>query len=236
MAADASILQMLAWGDQGWSRPLLFGLGVTIACASLGYVLGVALGFAIALAKLGNNRWIASAANLYTTVVRGVPPLLVIFLLFFGTNGALMWVARGFGYTGYIEIDAFTVGVMAVTLVSASYSSEVFRGAHGTIPAGQFEAFAALGLRPFLGLCLVIMPQMFRQALPGLGNVWIMAIKETTLLSVISVAELMRVVGLAGRTTGQPFVFYGAAAVIYFVLVAVSSRVFIAVENRMRWG
>ncbi|WP_048648871.1 ABC transporter permease [Nitratireductor soli] len=236
MAGDASLLEILAWGDQGWSRPLLVGLGVTVACASLGYILGIALGFGLALAKLGRNRWIAAAANVYTTVVRGVPPLLVIFLLFFGTNGALMWIARGFGYTGYIEVDAFTVGVMAVTLVSASYSSEVFRGAYATIPEGQFEAFAALGLRPFTGLCLVIMPQMFRLALPGLGNVWIMAIKETTLLSVISLAELMRVVGLAGRTTGQPFVFYGAAAVIYLVLVAVSSRAFVAAENRMRWG
>ena len=236
MAGDASLFEIMAWGDQGWSRPLLVGLGVTVACASLGYILGVAFGLAIALAKLGGNRWVVAAANVYTTVVRGVPPLLVIFLLFFGTNGALMWVARGFGYTGYIEVDAFTVGVMAVTLVSASYSSEVFRGAHATIPGGQFEAFAALGLRPLAGLWLVIMPQMVRYALPGLGNVWIMAIKETTLLSVISLAELMRVVGLAGRTTGQPFVFYGAAAVIYLVLVAVSSRAFAIVESRMRWG
>ncbi|EKF19156.1 ABC transporter permease [Nitratireductor pacificus] len=236
MAGEASLLEILAWGDQGWSRPLLVGLGVTVACASLGYVLGVGLGFALALAKLGRNRWVAAAANAYTTVVRGVPPLLVIFLLFFGTNGALMWIAGGFGYNGYIEVDAFTVGVMAVTLVSASYSSEVFRGAHATIPGGQFEAFAALGLRSLAGLCLVIMPQMFRYALPGLGNVWIMAIKETTLLSVISLAELMRVVGLAGRTTGQPFFFYGVAAVVYLVLVAASSRAFVAAERRMRWG
>lgn len=233
---NGGAVDLFAWGPGGWSRPLLIGLGVTVACATIGYVLGVALGLAVAFAKLGRNRWLAAAATVYTTLLRGVPPLLVIFLLFFGTNGALMWIARGFGYGGYIEVDAFTVGVMAVAFVSAAYSSEVFRGAHDAIPKGQFEAFAALGLRPLVGLWTVIMPQMFRLALPGLGNVWILAMKETTLLSVISLAELMRVVGLAGRTTGQPFVFYGAAAAIYLVLIAVSSQAFKAVEARMRWA
>lgn len=236
MDAGASLADLFAWGPGGWSKPLLIGLGVTVACATIGYVLGIALGLAVAFAKLGGNRWLAGAATLYTTVLRGVPPLLVIFLLFFGANGALMWVAGGFGYTGYIEVDAFTVGVMAATLVAAAYSSEVFRGAHGAIPQGQFEAFAALGLRPLAGLWTVVIPQMFRLALPGLGNVWILAMKETTLLSVISLAELMRVVGLAGRTTGQPFVFYGAAAIIYMVLIALSTRAFKAVENRLRWA
>lgn len=236
MNGGASIIDLFAWGPEGWSRPLLIGLGVTVACATIGYVLGIALGLAVAFAKLGRNKWLAAAATIYTTLLRGVPPLLVIFLLFFGTNGALMWIARGFGYGGYIEVDAFTVGVMAVAFVSAAYSSEVFRGAHDAIPKGQFEASAALGLRPLVGLWTVIMPQMFRLALPGLGNVWILAMKETTLLSVISLAELMRVVGLAGRTTGQPFVFYGAAAAIYLVLIAISSQAFKAVEARMRWA
>ena len=236
MGASGSIVDLFAWGGDGWTKPLLTGLGVTMACACIGYVLGVVLGLGVAFAKLGQNRWLGAAATLYTTLLRGVPPLLVIFLLFFGTNGALMWVARGFGYAGYIEVDAFTVGVMAVALVSAAYSSEVFRGAHAAIPAGQFEAYTALGLRPLAGLWTVIIPQMFRLALPGLGNVWIMAIKETTLLSVISLAELMRVVGVAGRTTGQPFIFYGVAALIYLVLVAISSRALRVLETRMRWA
>ena len=216
------------------------GLVVTLALSALvvlfSLIAGVILGLAVAFAKLGHNRWLGAAATLYTTLLRGVPPLLVIFLLFFGTNGALMWVARGFGYAGYIEVDAFTVGVMAVAFVSAAYSSEVFRGAHAAIPIGQFEAYTALGLRPLVGLWTVVIPQMLRLALPGLGNVWIMAIKETTLLSVISLAELMRVVGVAGRTTGQPFVFYGVAALVYLVLVAISSRAFHALETRMRWA
>lgn len=236
MNGGASIVDLFIWGSGGWSRPLLTGLCVTVACASIGYVLGIVLGLAVAFAKLGRNSWLAAAATVYTTLLRGVPPLLVIFLLFFGTNGALMWIARGFGYAGYIEVDAFTVGVLAVAFVSAAYSSEVFRGAHAAIPKGQFEAFAALGLPPVVGLWTVIMPQMLRLALPGLGNVWILAMKETTLLSVISLAELMRVVGLAGRTTGQPFVFYGAAAIIYLVLIAMSSRAFKAFEARMRWA
>lgn len=236
MTDEMTLTELFAWGAGGWSKPILIGLGVTVACASIGYVLGVVLGLGVAFARIGNNRSLAALAMLYTTLLRGVPPLLVIFLLFFGTNGALMWIARGFGYTGYIEVDAFTVGVMAVALVAAAYSSEVFRGAHGTIPTGQFEAYASLGLRPLVGFWTVILPQMLRLALPGLGNVWILAMKETTLLSVISLAELMRVVGLAGRTTGQPFVFYGTAALIYLVLIALSSQAFKALETRMRWA
>ncbi|MBF9234598.1 ABC transporter permease [Microvirga alba] len=231
-----TLADLFTWGSEGWSKALLLGLAVTLACASIGYALGIVFGFCVALAKLGRSAILRALASVYTTLLRGVPPLLVIFLLFFGTNGALMWIARGFGYTGYIEVDAFTVGVLAVCLVTAAYSSEVFRSAYEAVPKGQFEAFAALGLRPVPGLWTVVLPQMLRLAFPGLGNVWIMAIKETTLLSVISLAELMRVVGLAGRTTGQPFVFYGVAALLYFLLVGASSRLLRTLEARMRWA
>lgn len=227
---------LFSFGADSWLRAMLGGFAVTIACAILGYASGLVLGLCLALAKLGRSRLLVLAAQTYTTLLRGVPPLLVIFLLFFGTNDALMWIARGFGHTGYIEIDAFAIGTLAVALVSAAYSSEVLRAAYLAVPRGQFEACAALGLKPWAGLWTVILPQMLRIALPGLGNVWIMAVKETTLLSVISLAELMRVAGLAGRATGQPFVFYGIAAVLYFLLVALSTRLLRRVEFRFRWA
>ncbi|SED50754.1 octopine/nopaline transport system permease protein [Rhizobiales bacterium GAS191] len=232
----ASLLDVFAWGPDGWSRPLLKGLAVSVCCAALGYALGIVLGFPMAIAKVGFNRMLAAGVVLFTTLLRGVPALLILYLLFFGTNGALMWIARGFGYTGYIEVDAFAVGVLAVTLLTAAYGSEILRAAYQAVPQGQFEAYTALGIRPLTGHLKIILPQMLRLALPGLGNLWIVAVKETTLLSVISLAELMRVTTVAGRTTGQPFVFYGAAALLYFLLVVISSWLFGRLELRARYA
>jgi octopine/nopaline transport system permease protein len=234
--AQPGVLELLSFESGGWAFALLRGLAISLACASIGYTLGVLLGFWIALGRLSTNAVLRGSAAVYTTVLRGVPPLLVIFLLFFGANGALMWIARGFGHTGYIEINAFTVGALAVALVTAAYASEVLRGAYLAIPKGQFDAYASLGLRPANGHRLVILPQMLRTAIPGLGNVWILALKETALLSVISLAELMRVAGLAGRTTGQPFVFYGAAACLYILVIAASTKGLRQAEARMRWA
>jgi octopine/nopaline transport system permease protein len=226
----------ILFGPQGWAKALLTGLALSLTYASMGFVLGNLLGFVIMMAKLGQNRFLRVLGRIYTTLLRGVPALLVIFLLFFGTNGALMAIARGFGYTGYIEVDAFTVGVLAVMLITAAYSSEVLRGAYLSLPKGQFEACKALGLRPVHSHCFVIIPQMMRVALPGLGNVWIMSVKETTLLSVISLAELMRMAGLAGRSTGEPFIFYGAAAVLYLLVIALSSLLLKRLEARLSWS
>lgn len=232
--SGASLAALLPFDALAWSKPLLKGLGVTVICALLGYLFGALVGLFIAFAKLGSSRLLSATATLYTVLLRGVPPLLIIFLLFFGTNSLLMSIASGFGYNDYIEIDAFFIGVIAVTLVVAAYSSEVYRGGFKAVPAGQFEACHALGLRPMHGMMFVVIPQMLRLALPGLGNVWIMAIKETTLLSIIAVNELMRVASTAGRTTGQPFLFYGLAALVYFSIVLVSNQFFHWVEDRLR--
>lgn len=228
-----SLSALLVWDVLEWTRPLLKGLGITVVCALLGYMFGAVLGFVVALGKLSPRIMLSLPATLYTTLFRGVPPLLIIFLLFFGTNGLLMWIASGFGYTEYIEINAFSIGVLAVTLIVAAYSSEVYRGAFLAIPKGQSEACQTLGLKPLQAMILVIIPQMLRLALPGLGNVWILAIKETTLLSIIAVTELMRVAGMAGRSSGQPFIFYGIAAAAYLCIVVVSNRFFYSVERRL---
>lgn len=119
-----SLSALLAWDVLEWTKPLLKGLGVTVICALLGYMFGAVLGFVVALGKLSPRIMLSVPATLYTILFRGVPPLLIIFLLFFGTNGLLMWIASGFGYTEYIEINAFSIGVLAVTLIVAAYSSD----------------------------------------------------------------------------------------------------------------
>ncbi len=219
-------LELLGFGPQGWGAQLLRGAGMTLAVATLSFSFGLIAGTALATAKLTGG-WIARGlAEAYTTVLRGVPELLVIYLFFFGSTGAVMAVARLFGHTGYLELDRFTLGVLAVGSISAAYSTEVVRGAVQAIPRGQIEAGKALGMSRRLIARRVLLPQTLRLALPGLGNVWQATLKDTALISVTALVELMRASHVAAGSTRQPFVFYIAGAVLYLVLTSGSQTVF----------
>jgi octopine/nopaline transport system permease protein len=172
----------------------------------------------------------------YTTVLRGVPELLVIYLFFFGSGGAVMWVARQFGYTGYIELDSFTIGVLALGVISGAYSAEVIRGAMQAIPRGQIEAGHAVGMSGITIFRRIMLPQLLRIALPGLGNVWQLTLKDTALISVTALAELMRMAAVAAGSTRQPFIFYITAAVLYLLMTTVSQAGFQWAERRYGRG
>lgn len=229
-------LDLLKFGDAGWGDELLRGAAMTVAVAVGGFLLGQVFGTLGALAKLSGNRVLGVAADVYTTVLRGIPELLVIYLLFFGTNLALMRVARIFGYAGYIEIDAFLVGVLAIGLISGAYSTEVIRGAIMAVPHGQLEAGKALGMRRGQLFRRILMPQTLRFALPGLGNVWQLTLKDTSLISVMALAELMRAANLAAGSTRNPFLFYGAAAVLYLTMTSISTYGFERAERHANRG
>lgn len=227
------MLDLFSFGPRGWGDELLSGTGVTIAVSVLGFVLGCLLGLATAVASLSRRlapRWVA---DLYTTIVRGVPSLLVIYLFFFGSSGAIMFFARMFGYTGFLSLDAFSVGVLALAVLTGAYSAEVFRGALQAVPAGQMEAGRAVGLTDGQVFRHVHLPQALRLALPGLGNVWQLVLKDSALVSVTALAELMRMTSVAARSTGQPFTFYVAAGVLYLVLTTVSTLLFVRAERRV---
>lgn len=216
-------MELLSLGDTGWGDEMLRAAAMTLAVSlssmALGLVFGT-LGAAAKLSVIAPLRWLAEG---YTTIVRGVPELLVIYLLFFGGGGAVMFAAGLFGYHGYIELNAFTIGTVAIGAISGAYSTEVIRGAVLTVPSGQIEAARAIGMPRRLILRRIMFPQVARFALPGLGNVWQFTLKDTALISVTGLVELMRQAHIAAGSTRQPFTFYVAAAVLYLLLTTFSN-------------
>ena len=230
------MLDLLRWGAEGWGDEIASGAAMTLAVAIFAYLIGLVAGSLGAAAKLTGPapvRWLAAT---YTTVVRGVPALLVIWLLFFGGSGLVTWVASLFGYGGRVELSAFAVGVTAVGVVSGAYATEVIRGAVQAVPKGQIEAARALGMSRLLILWRILAPLALRHALPGLGNVWQMTLKDTTLVSVVTLAELMRQAYMGMQSTRQPFVFYLTAAIIYMVMTTLSEAGFRALSRRAERG
>lgn len=230
------MFELLSFGPKGWGLALLSGTAMTIAVAVSAFALGIVFGSLGASAKLHRNPVLRALAEVYTTVVRGVPELLVIYLLFFGGSGMVMAVGRMVGYSGYIEVNAFLVGVIAVGLISGAYSTEVIRGAVQSVPAGQIEAARACGMSRWLILRRVLVPQTMRFALPGLGNVWQLTLKDTALVSVTALAELMRMAHVAAGSTREPFLFYATAAVLYLLLTTVSTMLFERAERAANRG
>ncbi len=227
-------VSLLAWGDAGWGDQMAAGAVMTLLVAVCAYALGVVLGAVFAAMKLSPIpplRWLASA---YTTVIRGIPELLVIYLVFFGGGTALRAVASGmFGYEGYIDLPVFVTGVICLAVSAGAYSTEVIRGAVQVVPKGQLEAAVAVGMTRAQRFRRVLVPQVARHALPGLGNVWQLTLKDTSLISVIGLVEIMRQAAVAAGSTKEPFTFYLVAAVLYLGLTTFSNRGFDAAE---RWA
>ena len=202
------------------------------------FAIGIGFGAIGAWAKLSRNRVARALATAYTTVLRGVPDLLIIYLFYFGGSQVLTRVGHLMGQDGFIGLNGFTAGALAVAVVSGAYQTEVIRGAVQAIARGQGEAARALGLRPAQAARLVLAPQVLRAALPGMGNVWQQVVKESALVSVTGTVELLRQVNIAAGSTRQAFLFFAVGAAIYLVITTASGVAFRAAENRSRrgWG
>lgn len=225
-------LTLLAWGDAGWGDELLRGAVMTVVVASCSYVFGIIFGSAFAAAKLSRFWALRLLGDVYTTVVRGVPELLIIFLVFFGGGSFLRYVANSlFGFDGYIEPPIFAVGVLCISVSAGAYATEVIRAAVTAIPPGQIEAAKAIGMGPVLRLRRVVIPQAARFALPGLGNVWQFTLKDTSLISVVGLVEIMRTAAMGAGSTKEPFTFYVTAFVVFLLLSSVSNRSFLRAEK-----
>ncbi|MCB1882566.1 MAG: ABC transporter permease [Geminicoccaceae bacterium] len=225
-------LSLLAWGAQGWGDEMVRGALVTIAVAALAYLLGIVIGSGLAACKLSGAAPLRWFASVYTTLIRGIPELLVIYLVFFGGGVALRSIASGlFGYDGYIDLPVFVTGVICLGVSAGAYSAEVIRGAVQTVPVGQIEAAMAIGMTRRQRFWRVLVPQVARYALPGLGNVWQFVLKDTSLISVIGLVEIMRQAAIGTGATKEPFTFYVTAAVLYLGLTALSDRGFARAEG-----
>lgn len=225
-------LALLSFGSEGWGDELASGMFVTISLALATLPLGLAAGLLIALARQSQEQSLRLAAGIYTTIFRGLPELLTLFLVFYGVQMGVQRIVAFFDPTAGIEINAFVAGMVALGVVFSSYASEVFLSAFHAIPRGQYEGGWAIGLTKWQTLRLVILPQLLRISLPGLSNLWLTLLKDTALVSVIGLSDIIRQAGIAARVTREAFLFFGTACLIYLVLAILSSVVFNRLE---RW-
>lgn len=207
----------------GFGHLLLEGTWITVQLALVSLLFGLLFGLLGAGAKLSGIKPLKWLATAYTTIIRGIPELLMVFTIYFGGSALVMAMAGLFGYAGYIEINPFVAGVAALSIAFGAYATEVFRMAIVSIPKGQWEAAQAMGMPPGKTFFRIILPQVWRVALPGLGNLFQVLLKDTALVSVVGLQDIIRQAQIAADSTKEPFTFFLAAAVIYLLLTAVAT-------------
>lgn len=226
------MLELFGFGPQGWGHQLTLAALMTLAVSASAFAFGIVCGTLGAWAKSSRAPLPRYAADGYTTIVRGVPDLLVIYLFYFGGSSAVSAVAHAFGAEGFFGLNGFLVGTLAVGLVSGAYQTEVLRGAYLAIPRGEIEAARAAGMGSWLMLRRIVAPRLLRYALPGMGNVWQQVLKESALVSVTGLVELMRETQIGAGSTRQPFAFYLVGFALYLVLTTLSGGVLRVAEIR----
>lgn len=217
----------------GWS--LIEGAGLSLGVALASLAIALVLGLAGAMAKLSRAaplRWLAQA---YTTLIRAVPDLVMMLMVFYGGQVLVNHLGERFGWD-YVDIDPFVAGVLTIGFIFGAYFTEVLRGAFLAVPAGQKEAAQAFGMTPWQVLRRVTGPLMLRHALPGLSNNWLVMIKSTAIVSVIGLSDLMNRAGQAAGVTREPFVFYLAAGGIYLAFTSLSEWAFAWLRKRLAIG
>ena len=228
--------EKLIFGDLGWGDEFLIATIMTILVSICSMGLGIFIAIFAAWAKLTLSKFLNFISNFYTTVIRGIPELLVIYLIFFGGSAAVMKLAKVFGYNGYIELNAFTISVVAIGIISATYSTEVLRAAFLSIERGQVEAAKTLGLSKFQIFYKILVPQVLRHAIPGLGNVWQVTLKDTSLISVTGLVEIMRQTRISSNVEHSPLTFLITAACLYLFLTTFSGKFFNYLERHVNKG
>jgi len=229
-------MELLSFGNTGWGDELFIATLMTVAVSITAMVIGFIFALIFTPLKLSKYKFLNYIANFYTTIIRGVPELLVIYLFFFGGSGAIMYVASIFGYNEYIEINAFLTGAFSIGIISGAYSTEVFRGALQSIDKGQFEASNVLGFNKIIRFYKIILPQMLRLSIPNLSNVWQITLKDTSLISVTGLVEIMRQSYIAAGSTRDPLFFYTFAAILYLLLTFLSMKFINRMEVKYNRG
>lgn len=219
---------------QGYEWVFWEGVKVTLAVGICCVPVVIAMGLLGAWGKLSKNPIAKAIATAYTTVVRGVPELVLILLTYYGLTILLQLALSAIsGQEIVIDINPFVAGVITLGLIYGAFATEVFRGAFLAVDKGQIEAARAFGMNRNIAFIRVIFPQMMRYALPGLGNVWMVLIKATALMSVIQLPELMRMSDVAARAVRMPFTFYLGALLIYLAITIVS---LVALQQGEKWA
>jgi arginine/ornithine transport system permease protein len=220
----------------GYGPSILDGTLLTIEVSLASLAIAVVLGIIGALAKLSNSTSLRIAAQSYTTVIRGIPDLVLMLLIFFGGQVFINQMAPKIGYDAYIDINPFIAGVLTIGFIFGAYMTETFRGGILAVPKGQLEAAAAFGMRRFQIFYRILFPQMVRHAIPGFGNNWLVLVKTTALVSIIGLDDMVRKASLAAGATRLPFTFYLVVAINYLVITSVSVYLLKWLEDRYSVG
>lgn len=236
MMLDFLNLGLLSLGEDGWGDELLRGCFVTLQLALSALAIGLVLGLILAGAKLSRFAALRAVAETYTAFIRATPEFLILLLVYFGSEQAIRSVLATFGIAASFEMPRFLAAVVGLAAIFAAYAAEVFRGAYLAVPRGSIEAGIACGMSPWQVFNRIRLPQMWRFAIPGLGNLWMVLLKDTSLAAVIAVDELLRQAKIAAEFTRAPLTFYLAAGVIYLALTGLSDLARDRLERRARRG
>lgn len=221
---------------QGYGSTILDGAWLTVQLALLSMAVAVALGLLGAAFRLSPVRWLALMGETYATVIRGIPELVLILLIFFGGQDLVNRIAPLLGYEDYIDINPFVAGVGTLGFIYGAYLSETFRGAFMAIPKGQGEAGLAYGMSPLRVFLRILVPQMIRLAIPGITNNWLVLVKATALISLVGLQDMMARAKSAGDATREPFTYIILAAAVYLAITSVSLLVLRYLERRYSVG
>ncbi|HSH41231.1 MAG TPA: ABC transporter permease [Arenicellales bacterium] len=206
----------------GYGGSLAQGAAMTVAVGLTAMAVAIVLGLLGAWGKLSGAPAARFFTDTYTTIVRGVPELIMLLLVYFGVPTLIQDVSSAMGREVIVNLDPFTAGSLTIGFIYGAFCTEVFRGAFQSVPEGQLEAARAAGMHRLLTFRRILFPQALRYALPGLGNVWMVLIKATALISIIQLDELMRNARIAANTTHKPFTFYFVASLIFLLITVVS--------------
>jgi polar amino acid transport system permease protein len=228
-------LDLLAWSPPGWGRNLFYGAISTLEISALAYGLGLIIGLFGASGKLSGGKTLKRILEAYTTIVRSVPELLLIVILFYTGTQGINSLAEMLGI-GRVNINGFAAAVAVLGVVQGAYSTEVLRGAIQAIPIGQLEAGRAYGMSPLLLFRRVTLPAMLPYAIPGMSNLWLNATKDSALISVVGYLELTKITQQAAGQTKTYFMFYSVSAGIYLIISLVSLYGFGRLEAYVRRG
>jgi His/Glu/Gln/Arg/opine family amino acid ABC transporter permease subunit len=223
---------LLSWGDTGYGDELFFGALVTIKVAVLGYVTALSLGTTIALVTLNPHGWAWRCWRVYASVFMGVPALLVAFLLYYGGSEIIASLFGLIGMKVRVDVTPIAAGVTALGLVYSAYLAELIRSTIRSLPQGQFEASAMLLIPRRKMWAHIVFPQSIRLALPGLSNMWIVVLKDTALISLVGIKEVIAQAKLAAGNTKEPFLFYCAVSLFFLAFSLLTVWLIARLANR----
>ena len=232
---STSTLDLLAYAPPGWGATLLAGLWNSILIALGAYALGLTIGIAGAYGKLYGSPLTKDLLAIYTTVVRAVPELVLILILYFAVTDAVNQLVIALGGSGF-EISGVAAGIAVLGVVQGAYATEVLRGAIQAVPNGQVEAARAMGMPGMQIAKRIVLPLMLAFAIPGMSNLWLIVTKDTALLAVVGFSELTQATRQAASTTKAFFTFYAAAGLLYLIISIISTLMFARIEKWARRG